>query len=519
MRFFLAALALGAVAAPVGCSSLLGDFSLNDSKGDGGEAGPGTDDGGGGADGPGGNSDGPNGSTDSPSDSTMKGADGDAPTQTTDGASEAAPPLKLLHCSTWEMSNDLKILTVPGLDGGSGGGGNGSPINQFLVEHLPGQKAARVLVSTYSSSSSSQAIYTVTENTIGSITGTLTFNNQSVQALDKTSSGMAMIVQNNGSSGYTVYSLPDSDPGMAASGLIAQGSIPALPNQATSGNNRTQMMLTTLSGGGYYALATYTTPASQFDVVSWLTGKTSWDAVTSDQSQQLAFSASILQDPTAAAVVYGFFPPPGMGNGAPGDVDEYTFNTAVPATVTSRSVLPSGTTTTAAAVATALNPGGGYSLAFIELGSAQLADLRLGNVTQANIGSFHIGDLQSVQFNVQSDAGFFDTTPFSGGNGQGARWMATMTGQEFGAMGMGGTGGGGGSYTGLNFYVATSDGQWLVEVAGTGNNLLAGRSTYGSSFDLSQAVQGLLRTYDVAWVEKNSDGTYSLFFNVLDCGL
>jgi hypothetical protein len=207
-----------------------------------------------------------------------------------------------------------------------------------------------------------------------------------------------------------------------------------------------------------------------------------------------------------------------MGSGGPADIDEYTFNTAVPSTVTSQSLFPSGSTATGATAATALNPGGGYSLAFIELGVPQLADLRVGNVTETNIGSFHIGDLPSLTFDVQSDGGFFDTTPFSGGGGNGARFMTTMTGQEFGAMGTGGTGASAGTtYTGLNFYVAKTNAQWLIEIAGSGNNLLPGRTTYGSSFDLSQAVQDLVRKYDVAWVEKNSDGTYSLFFDALTC--
>src|SRR5579862_4218979 len=123
MRFFLAALALGAVAVPLGCSSLLGDFPSNDLKGNGGEGGSASDDGGGGADSPGGGSDGSNGSTDSSSDTTMRGADGDAPTQSTDGSSEAAPSLKLLNCTSFEMQNPLVVLTVPGLEAGTGGGG------------------------------------------------------------------------------------------------------------------------------------------------------------------------------------------------------------------------------------------------------------------------------------------------------------------------------------------------------------------------------------------------------------
>ncbi|MGH7440163.1 MAG: hypothetical protein ACRENE_31105, partial [Polyangiaceae bacterium] len=133
---------------------------------------------------------------------------------------------------------------------------------------------------------------------------------------------------------------------------------------------------------------------------------------------------------------------------------------------------------------------------------------------------FHAGDLPSLPFNVQSDAGFFDTTPFGGGNGLGARWMTTTSnGQEFGAIGTGGTGGSAsGSSTGLNFYVGTAGGQWLVEVAGSGNNLLAGRTIYGSAFDLAQDVTALLRKYDVVWIEKDASGTYSLYFNVLVCG-
>jgi len=189
----------------------------------------------------------------------------------------------------------------------------------------------------------------------------------------------------------------------------------------------------------------------------------------------------------------------------------------VASTVTSQSLFPSGSTNTGATAAAALNPSGGYSLAFFELGSAQLVDMRVGTVTEANIGSFHMADLPVLQFDVQSDGGLFDTTPFGGGNGVSARWMHTSMGQEFGTIGSGGTGGAVTSSTGLNFYVGTSSGQWLIETAGSGNNLLPGRTAYAASFDLSLAVADLVRKYDLAWVEKNSDGSYSVFFNVLTC--
>jgi hypothetical protein len=91
-------------------------------------------------------------------------------------------------------------------------------------------------------------------------------------------------------------------------------------------------------------------------------------------------------------------------------------------------------------------------------------------------------------------------------------------GQEFGAIGTGGTGSNSGSSTGLNFYVGTAGGQWLIEVAGTGNNLLAGHTIYGSAFDLAQDFTAIVRKYDVAWVEKDASGAYVLYFNVLVCG-
>ena len=84
---------------------------------------------------------------------------------------------------------------------------------------------------------------------------------------------------------------------------------------------------------------------------------------------------------------------------------------------------------------------------------------------------------------MKTDGGFFDTTPFCGHNGPGARWLSNG---DLGMLGTGGTGGG--TYTGLNFYVATPDGQWLVTTAGTGQNILAGQTVYGSAFDLASAI-------------------------------
>ncbi|MGH7438730.1 MAG: hypothetical protein ACRENE_23835, partial [Polyangiaceae bacterium] len=391
MRSFLAALALGAVAAPIGCSALLGDFKLT-ANGDAGEGGTASDDGttgpdgSGGPDGPNGMSDGPAGG-DSPSDGGMPGADGDAPSRPTDAPSEGSPALTLLHCALNGLQNDVQILSVPPYDGG-GGGNNGNPINQFTVEHLSGnQSAVRLLVSSQGSSGTTQSIYTVNDNS-GSVMGTMTFSNQSVQALEKTSSGIAMLVQNYSSGGYTLYSLPDSDPGTSTSGLVAQGTIAGLPNESSSGNNRMNMALTSLSGGGYYALATYATSSTQFELASWITGNSTW-STAADGGSQVDFNGAIVQDPTSGnnTSVYGFFAPAGMGGGAPTDIDEYTFNTAVPATITTRSIFPSGSGDIGTTAAVALNPGGGYSLAFIELGGAQLADLRAGNVSEANIGT------------------------------------------------------------------------------------------------------------------------------------
>ncbi len=75
-----------------------------------------------------------------------------------------------------------------------------------------------------------------------------------------------------------------------------------------------------------------------------------------------------------------------------------------------------------------------------------------------------------------------------------------------------------GTYTGLNFYVGTADGQWLIEIGGSGNNLLPGHTIFASGFDLAQDVKAILRKYDVAWVEKDPSGAYSLYFNTLVCG-
>jgi hypothetical protein len=125
-----------------------------------------------------------------------------------------------------------------------------------------------------------------------------------------------------------------------------------------------------------------------------------------------------------------------------------------------------------------------------------------------------VDDLPSLAFDVESDAGFFDTTPFNGHNGNGGRWLSNG---DLGLLGSGGTGGG--NYTGLNFYVATPNGQWLVETAGTGKNVLPGQTILGSAFDLSSSVSDIVLQFDMAWIEEMADGSYALFFNLLKCQL
>ncbi len=506
MRLAFAVSSASAALLLVGCTSLLGDFETGgaDAVGDDGAPGP--------------SPDGSDASSDAPaSDSTMQGADGAS--QDGLGASdasqpdgEASAPLQRLTCDQWQKPNDLLVARLFPSDSG-GGGGNNIPFSQMAIEHIPGMSAARIVVATNTSSSSTTMVYTVQESSGQNTVNALSLPNSGMRAELKTSNAVTFLVQSySGSSTYLLYSIADSDPGTSASSLSTPvATLSPLPNMPTSGGGggNFQMTYIEMAANSYYLLATYAATGGQYDLTSWLTpSQTSWQ-VAQASTQQLNINSPLVRDGSNA---YGFFGPPGSGNGGPTSLFQYTFPTSGASAPTTRSIIPA--TATAGTMATSLRADGSYSLAFVELAGAQSATLHAGSVPKASINSFMVDDLPPLSFDVRTDGGFFDTTPFSGHNGPGARWLSNG---DLGMLGTGGTGGG--TYTGLNFYVATPTGQWLVTTAGTGQNILAGQTIQGSAFDLASAISDIVLQFDMTWVTQLTDGSYGLYFNQLNCHL
>jgi hypothetical protein len=499
IRSSLPLLALPVVAVSIGCTALLGDFKASDtglSEGGAGDTGASSSGSSGASSG---------GSGGGPMDGPTSGSEGGDATTKADGG-EAGAPLKILACDSWDLATPTLVMKLFPSDGG---GGNNLPFNGFVIHHLPGTSTARMLIAT-STPSSGVSIATLPEQS-GATPSIISVTGMAVQATQKTDVDLQFIGQTFGPTSFGYYAIEDSAQGTASSDVVGPAAtIGNVPTTGSSSTNSLQMQFLTLSPSGTnYALASYQNNGT-YQAAAWLPGAASWNVVVPAGASFSVGSSALLQDGTN---VYDFVPPPGSGGGAPGPLDQYTFPTDSTLGPASRSVLASASETAVTAAADVASDGS-YELAFITP-SAQAASLRLGKVSQANIGSFTIDDLAALQFDVQDDAGIFDTTPFSshGNGGGGMRWLSNG---DFGALGSGGTGGG--NYTGLNFYVATPDGQWLVETAGTGQNILAGQTIYGSAFDLEQSVTSLLLKFDFAYVLQESDGGYALYFNVLNCG-
>jgi hypothetical protein len=497
MRRLSVLVVLAAVAGPFGCTSLLGDFSSGTAGGPGdGSPGPTPD---------GSSDDAAGDATTPPSDGT--GGDGLAQGDAPPAEAEAAAPLQLLTCDQWQNPQPTVVVRLFAPDGSGGGGNNGSPFNQFFVEHVPSTNTARIVVAT-GGPGSATSVYTVSEQGGGS-PHVLSLPNTGLAGEQKTTGAVTFLVNQYAGGGYAYYSIADADPG---NGTLAAPllTVSNVPNQATGGGggNNFQMEFVEMGVGSFYALSSYTASGGGYNLVSWLSNQSAWQTLIA-AGQQITLGSPLIHN---GASVYGFFGPPGGGGNGPTQLSEYTFDTAVPGIPSPRSVIAAGST--AAAIAAASGPGGSYSLGFVELSGAQSALVHAGNVAASKITTFMVEDLPSLSFDVQSDGGFFDTTPFNGHNGSGARWMSNG---DLGLLGGGGTGSG--SYTGLNFYVATPNGQWLVETAGTGKNVLAGHTISGSAFDLASSAGGLLLQFDLAWVEQETDGSYALNFNELNCHL
>lgn len=424
--------------------------------------------------------------------------------------SDGPPPLHELTCNSWENANPTLVMKLYPPEGGMSGGGGGSsmPFNNVTVEHLSTSNGeARLMIST-NTPGSGLAIATVGES--GGAETVIT-SNMGVYSIYKTSTDIEFLASDDSASGtWGYYAVEDSDPGTSPTSIIGpaamNGGPPAFGGTMMTDDINAQFL--PLSPSGYYTLASYSN-GTQYQAAAWLPSAAQWNVVISPSSQGLQLNSPLVQDGTN---VYGFYPPPGStGGGGPGPLDQYTFPTNSDLGPASRNIL-SNANEAALTLAVGTASDGSFQLAFVDLPTAQSAVVKLGDVPQSQIDTFLVDDLASLQFNVQSDGGIFDTTPF-GGRGNPARWLSNG---DLGVLGTGGTGGSTTS-TGLNFYVGTPDGQWLVETAGSGSNILAGQTILASGFDLSQAVTSILLKFDLAWVVQEADGGYALYFNVLSC--
>jgi len=250
MRVPLALAALAAaVAIPLGCTSVLGDFSSGSA--------PGGPEGGGSDDGATASTDGSSGGSTDASSDVSTGGGGDSTVVSSDGGvpeataaldardAEAAAPLQLLTCNQWQNQNPKVIAQLRASDASGGGGNNQGPFNQFYLEHVPGMNAARIVVQT-STPSSTTTVYTVPESNSGSnAVGSLTLPGTGLQAELKTSSAVTFLVQQYMTGAYEYFSIADTDPGdLDASVASAQASIASsLPNPPRMG------------GGGNFRIA------------------------------------------------------------------------------------------------------------------------------------------------------------------------------------------------------------------------------------------------------------------------
>jgi hypothetical protein len=493
MRGIHAVSAIVLLLAPFGCASVLGDFTQSASA-------PG-DDGGGGSD-----SGSPplDGLVEGDSSAPVPDGGADAPQSDVASPSDAADAsLELLICNAWKSSTPTTVFQTPPSDAGNN---NNTPINRVYLEHIGAIDSARIVVQTNTSTGSSTTVYTIPEQGGGTPQSTV-FPNTNLQSEGKTTGATTILVQQfmNGNQ-LAYYQIQDNDQGGEAD---AGPPVASIGNPPSEGNGNFNVSFVETSVSQLYTLASYTTTtAGQYEVASWVPPSSNWGILLTGQQLQVGSSSLV---PSAGNDIYGFLPPLGTPNGGgPAPISQFTFNGSTPPT--SRSV--TGTGETGAPIAAATTSTGDFELAFLTINGAQTAGLNAGVVPASAINTFVIDDLPPFTFKPGGDAGFFDTTPFGGNNGPGGRWLSNG---DFAIMGSGGTGGGG--YTGLNFYVGTANGQWIVQTAGTGQNVLPGHTVIASAFDLQQAVSDILLTFDLAWVEQLADGTTVLYFNQLNCQL
>jgi hypothetical protein len=496
MRVAFVVTALVVLFSPFGCTSILGDFNASSSSG-----GPPGDDGGG-----------------SDVDATQDGDAGDSTSPGTDSGQgdvvspvdapeepDAPPPMALL-CNAWQSASPLALIQIPPDDSGGGGNNNGL-LTQFYVEHLA-SNSARIVVNSSGYQSSSTTVFTVSEQGGGMSsmvfpgTNLQTELRAAVNGADAGSPNATAMVFQDSNGNYDLYAIADTDPG---NNVGAETPIATVPPPPSVGNGNFNLTTTQRPTGDYYTLASYeSSTAGEYDLAAWDSTGNTWQVL--QQGAQVGLSAELVSNGTT---LYGFFPPPGTGNNGPAPISQFTFPPGGGAP-TSRAIT---TGTETGATFAAAQSSAGYEIAFVLLNGAQSISVVAGVVPLANINTFIIDNLTTYSFLPGGDAGLFNTTTVgNNGPGSGARWMRNGF---FGTMGKGGTGGTS-NFTGLNFYVADTSGQWLVAAAGNGQNLLAGQPVQQGAFDLANAFNLAVVSFDVAWSEVQ-DGTTTLYYNQLQC--
>jgi hypothetical protein len=502
----LALVTAGALA-PLACASVLGDFSTGVAS---------APDGGGVVTGSDGASVGRDSATtaDTGASDASVTPDTSTPSDTGSGTEDAPAPISLLNCNSWGNKDPALLITIENDAGGS----SSNNIGQISVENLPTLGAARVIVG-QNNPSSNVLVFTVYEN--------FQQMNPPYVETEMDQAGLRGELHDNGevslllqpftTNQYEWATIDDTDMAPDLGNPTVAGSPIGQPPDQANGNNQFRTSEVSLSKSDYFTLASYGAIANgqtESALAYWISGMMGWTSLY----EGAASGALVAGSPLIVSNnhVYGFMPPAGSStNNGPTALSAYAFSDGTGGT------LPTGRPVTAPGgmadllAASSVGNAGAAQLAFVELVGAQGGDIRLGTVGAASLDTFMIDDLNVLAFKAPSnDAGFFDVTPFGNQNGgPGARWFSNG---EFAVMGAGGTGGQSTS-TGLNFYVATPDGRWLVEAAGSGSNVLVNQAIASSAFDYSSGFTQILRKYDVAWTVQGDDGSTSLYFNVLVC--
>ena len=466
MRIARAIAGVGLVVVPIGCTSLLGDFTQSNGKGPESDAST---------------TDAPGSSPEATTADTMQLGAMDA------GDGEASVALRQLTCDP---------ITSPTTLAGYPVGDSGSPVQHIFVEGTSSNEARIIAAVGGPNINNEIDIYSVQDH--GSVSGHSTIAGVGIANEHAVSGTMTILAQNYMTSQEVLYQLPESQEQYDASGPPTDVfSFP--PGQGNNGGNQNNTFVQ-IEPNDFYVLASYPDKTSNYDLAFWRNGV--WTTLAK-QMTQYGLNDPLL--PTSNAVY--FFGSAGSGGG-PTALNEYTLPLSAPdsgtASLTTRVV--TDTSDPAAVIGGTLTSSGSYSLAFAEI-PGQTIQVRLGSVAASDLPTFSLSSLPALPF-----GGGIDQLPFNNG---GARWIAD--GAYFAMLGGGGTGGPN-TDTGLNFYVATLDGQWLINIGGNGKNLLSGQTILNSAFDLQQAFSSALLGFHIAWEQLSSDSTsYVIYYAQLNC--